>query len=70
VQAPDVEDKRRALNDAFLRDVYVFVQQRGGVGPPQGETALKERLRQTAQKILDPIQVKEVEIEEFFEQSH
>lgn len=44
------------------------MQQRGGIGVPQGERALKDRLRQTAQRILDPVEVKEVMIEEFFEQ--
>ncbi|HXQ51961.1 MAG TPA: flagellar basal body-associated FliL family protein [Stellaceae bacterium] len=66
--AKDVEEKRPELNNAFLSDIYGFVQQRGGIGPPQGETALKERLRQTAQRVLDPVQVTEVLIEEFFEQ--
>jgi flagellar basal body-associated protein FliL len=66
--AKDVEPKRPALNDAFLSDIYNYVQQRGGIGTVEGETALKDRLRQTAQRILDPIQVTEVEIEEFFEQ--
>jgi flagellar basal body-associated protein FliL len=68
-KAKDVDEKRPALNDAFLRDFYGYVQQRGGVGGPQAEAALKERLRDTAQRVLDPIAVKEVEIEEFFEQS-
>ncbi len=35
----------------------------------EGESALKERLRQTAQRVLDPVAVQEVEIEEFFEQA-
>ncbi len=69
-QMPDVEKKRPTLDDAFLRDVYVYVQQRGGIGSPEGEQALKERLRQTAAHILQPVSVKEVEIEEFFEQKH
>lgn len=67
-KAKDVEDKRPELNDAFLGDIYGYVQQRGGVGGPQGEAALKDRLRETAQRVLGPIAVKEVEIEEFFEQ--
>jgi flagellar basal body-associated protein FliL len=67
-KAKDVDEKRPALNDAFLGDIYGYVQQRGGVGAPQGEAALKERLRSTAQRVLGPIVVKEVEIEEFFEQ--
>jgi len=67
-EVPKVEDKRRALSDAFLRDIYAFVQQRGGIGSPQGASALKDRLRITAARVLDPVAVKEVEIEEFFEQ--
>jgi flagellar basal body-associated protein FliL len=66
-EAPSVEDKRRALNDAFLSDIYAFVQQRGGIGSPQGASALKARLRSTAARVLEPVAVKEVEIEEFFE---
>lgn len=68
-KASDVEEKRRTLNDAFLSDIYVFVQQRGGIGTANGEIALKERLRKTAARVLDPVEVKEVEIEEFFEQA-
>jgi len=68
-QATKVETHRQQLDDAFLRDIYVFVQQRGGVGPPSGQTALKARLRQSAQRILDFVPVTEVEIEEFFEKN-
>jgi flagellar basal body-associated protein FliL len=68
-EAPSVEDKRRALNDAFLGDIYAFVQQRGGIGSPQGALALKDRLRTTAARVLRPVAVKEVEIEELFEQN-
>jgi flagellar basal body-associated protein FliL len=67
-KAKDVDEKRPELNDAFLGDIYGYVQQRGGVGAPQGETALKQRLRNTAQRVLGEIAVKDVEIEEFFEQ--
>jgi flagellar basal body-associated protein FliL len=67
--ATKVEEHRAQLDDAFLRDIYVFVQQRGGVGPPAGQKALKERLRQSAQKIIDFVPVTEIEIEEFFQKS-
>lgn len=66
-QAHDVEDKRPALNDAFLSDIYRFVQQRGGIGTPEGESALKQRLLQTATRVLEPVAVTAVDIEEFFE---
>lgn len=64
---PAVEKKRPALSDAFLRDIYVFVQQREGIGSPAAELALKSRLRQTALRVLKPVPVKSVQIEEFFE---
>lgn len=66
--AKGVEEKRPELDNAFLSDIYLYVQQRGGIGQPNGEAALKERLLATAQHILDPVAVKEIEIEEFFEQ--
>lgn len=66
--AKKVEAMGPVLRDAFLTDMYMYVQQRGGIGPPEGETALKERLHATAQRILGRIEVKEVEIEEFFQQ--
>ena len=67
--AKGVNEKRPTLDDAVLSDVYLYVQQRGGIGAPSGAVALKERLRQTAQRVLGPVAVKEVEIEEFFERS-
>ncbi|HUK58805.1 MAG TPA: hypothetical protein VLV50_06200 [Stellaceae bacterium] len=67
-KARDVEDRRPALHDAFLGEIYAYVQQRGGLGDTNAELALKDLLRNTAAGILDPIEVKEVEIEEFFEQ--
>jgi flagellar basal body-associated protein FliL len=67
-KSKDVDEKRPELNNAFLGDIYGYVQQRGGVGAPQGEAALKQRLRDTAQRVLGPIAVQDVEIEEFFEQ--
>jgi flagellar basal body-associated protein FliL len=67
-QAKDVEQKRPELGDAFLGAIYAYVQQRDGIGDATGEVALKDLLRGTAARILDPIEVKEVEIEVFFEQ--
>lgn len=67
-KAKDVEDLSPVLRNALITDIYSYVQQRGGIGPPEGETALKARLAQTAQRVLGPIAVKDVEIEEFFQQ--
>jgi flagellar basal body-associated protein FliL len=65
--AAEIEPKRTALNDAFLNDIYVYVQQRNGIGTAEGERALKDRLRSSAQRILAPVEVTEVLVEEFFE---
>jgi flagellar basal body-associated protein FliL len=67
--AKGVEERRPELDNAFLSDIYRYVQQRGGIGVPNGEVALKQRLLETAQHILDPVAVKEIEIEEFFQQA-
>ena len=67
--AKGVEVKRPELDNAFLSDIYRYVQQRGGIGVPNGALALKQRLLETAQHILDPVAVNEVEIEEFFQQA-
>jgi flagellar basal body-associated protein FliL len=67
--AKGVEKKRPQLGNAFLDDIYRYVQQHGGIGAPAGEAALKERLLATAQRLLDPVAVKEIEIEEFFQQA-
>jgi len=67
--AKGVEEKRPQLGNAFLDDIYRYVQQRGGIGAPAGEGALKELLLATAQRLLDPVAVKEIEIEEFFQQA-
>jgi hypothetical protein len=67
--AKDVEERRPLLGNAFLDDIYRYVQQRGGIGSPSGEIALKALLLATAQHLLDPIAVKDIEIEEFFQQA-
>jgi flagellar basal body-associated protein FliL len=67
-RAREVIEKGPTIGDAFLGDIYGYVQQRGGIGDTAGELALKDRLRRTAARVLDPIEVKEIEIEEFFVQ--
>jgi flagellar basal body-associated protein FliL len=67
-QAKKAEEKGPELGNAFLDDIYGYVQQRGGIGDAQGEIALKQRLKETATRVLAPIAVKEVELEAFFEQ--
>jgi flagellar basal body-associated protein FliL len=67
--AKGVEEKRPQLGNAFLDDIYRYVQQRGGIGAPSGEIALKALLLATAQHLLDPVAVKDIEIEEFFQQA-
>ncbi|MGH7087553.1 MAG: hypothetical protein ACREFQ_01485 [Stellaceae bacterium] len=67
-QVKRVEERAPLLRDALLDDLYRYVQQRGGIGSPEAETALRSILQGTAQRVLRPVAVKGVEIEEFFQQ--
>jgi len=64
-----VEERRLQLNDAFVRDLYAFFQQRAGVKANDiDETYLKARLLKIADNVLGEKAVREVLIEQFFEQ--
>jgi hypothetical protein len=62
-----IEAKHLQLNDAFVRDLYAFFQQRARVQTID-EAYLKGRLLQTASAVIGPNVVKEVLIEQLFEQ--
>jgi len=65
-----VEEKRLQLNDAFMRDLYAFFQQRAGVkGADIDETYLKDRLLKVADNVIGGKAVREVLIQQFFEQN-
>jgi hypothetical protein len=64
-----IEEKRLQLNDAFVRDLYAFFQQRAGVKSNDiDEMYLKDRLLKVADNIVGDKVVREVLIEQFFEQ--
>ena len=64
-----VEEKRLQLNDAFVRDLYAFFQQRAAVKANDiDEIYLKDRLLKVADNVIGEKAVREVLIEQFFEQ--
>lgn len=64
-----IEEKRLQLNDAFVRDLYSFFQQRAGVKASDiDEMYLKDRLLKVADNVIGEKAVREVLIEQFFEQ--
>jgi flagellar basal body-associated protein FliL len=64
-----VEEKRLELNDAFVRDLYAFFQQRAAVKANDiDEMYLKGRLLKVADNVIGEKAVREVLIEQFFEQ--
>ena len=64
-----IEEKRLQLNDAFMRDLYAFFQQRAGLKASDiDEMYLKDRLLKVADDVVGEKAVREVLIEQFFEQ--
>ena len=64
-----IEEKRLQLNDAFVRDLYAFFQQRAAVKANDiDEMYLKDRLLKVADDVIGKKAVREVLIEQFFEQ--
>jgi hypothetical protein len=64
-----IEEKRLQLNDAFMRDLYAFFQQRAGVKSNDiDEMYLKDRLLKVADNVIGEKVVREVLIQQFFEQ--
>ena len=64
-----IEAKRIQLNDAFVRDLYAFFQQRAAVKSNDiDEVYLKDRLLKVADNVIGDKAVREVLIEQFFEQ--
>lgn len=66
--ADDLEPKRRQLQDAFISDVYAIFQQRPDASRPMDGAIVKERLRRTADRVLEPGLVKDVLIIQLFQQ--
>jgi hypothetical protein len=68
-EKPPIEEKRLLLNDAFVRDLYAFFQQRSGMPSNDiDEMYLKARLLKVADQVIGEKAVHEVLIQQFFEQ--
>jgi hypothetical protein len=68
-EKPPIEEKRLLLNDAFVRDLYAFFQQRAGMKSNDiDEMYLKQRLLKVADNVIGEKAVREVLIQQFFEQ--
>src|SRR5262249_44468535 len=68
-EKPPIEEKRLLLNDAFVRDLYAFFQQRSGMPSNDiDEMYLKQRLLKVADGVIGEKAVREVLIQQFFEQ--
>ena len=68
-EKPPIEEKRLQLNDAFIRDLYAFFQQRSGMPSNDiDEVYLKGRLLKVADNVIGSKAVQEVLIQQFFEQ--
>jgi hypothetical protein len=64
-----IEEKRLQLTDAFMRDLYVFFQQRSGMKSNDiDEMYLKGRLLKVADNVIGEKVVREVLIQQFYEQ--
>jgi hypothetical protein len=64
----DVEDKERQLNDAFVKNLYVYFQQRAGSPGDIDQAYLKGQLLKAAAAVVGPHVVKQVLIEQLFEE--
>jgi hypothetical protein len=64
-----IEEKRLQLNDAFVRDLFAFFQQRASLhGSDIDESYLKGRLLKVADNVIGEKAVREVLIEQIFEE--
>ena len=66
--AATLEPKERQLIDAFLRDLYGMFAQRSGANRIAIQASIKERLARTADNVLGPGIVKQVLIQQLYEQ--
>jgi hypothetical protein len=66
--AASIEAKRPVLVDAFYRELYGMFAQRSGADRIAEDRTVKERLGRTADRVLGPGVVREVLIQQLFEQ--
>ena len=65
---PDsIEERKPEVIDAFLRDLYAMFAQRSGTSRVAVEGSIKQRLAQTADRVLGPGKVRQVLIMDLLE---
>lgn len=65
---PDsIEDRKPEVIDGFLRDLYAMFAQRSGTSRIAVEGSIKQRLAQTADRVLGPGKVRQVLIIDLLE---
>ncbi len=65
----DLDAKKRALTDAFLQDRYGMFAQRSGAARVADQRTVKARLSRTATRVLGPGVVREILVEQLYEQA-
>jgi hypothetical protein len=66
--ADDIAPKQQRLHDAFISDLYGIYQARAGSDRPVSEQVVKARFGRSAARVLGPGVVKDVLIQQMFEQ--
>ena len=70
LKADSIEEKKPEVIDAFLRDLYAMFAQRSGTSRVAVEGSIKQRLAQTADRVLGPGKVRQVLIIDLLERPH
>jgi flagellar basal body-associated protein FliL len=66
--AEDIAPKQQRLHDAFISDLYGIYQAQAGSDRPVSEQVVKARFARSAARVLGPGFVKDVLIQQMFEQ--
>ncbi len=64
-----LDAKKRALAAAFLQDLYGMFAQRSGAARVADQRTVKARLSRTATRVLGPGVVREILVEQLYEQA-
>jgi hypothetical protein len=67
LKSDSIEDRKPEVIDGFLRDLYAMFAQRSGTSRIAVEGSIKQRLAQTADRVLGPGKVRQVLIIDLLE---
>ena len=70
LKANSIDEKKPEVIDAFLRDLYAMFAQRSGTSRIAIQASIKQRLTQTAERVLGPGLVRQVLVVELLERPH